>query len=70
MSPGREKIAAYIPYAADIRFELDLSGHEAFLINLTDRAIVKPVFRPSSEGGTVLCLHDFNSDSLFLAFRR
>ncbi len=69
MSPGREKIAAYIPYAADIRFELDLSGYESFLINLADRAIVKPVFRPSTQGGTVLCLPDFNSDSLFLAFR-
>jgi hypothetical protein len=68
-SPSGTLVAAYAPYAAEIDFGRDLSGHEAVLVDLAARRIVRPVLR-HGVGGSRLVLPDANADMLFVARTR
>ena len=64
-SKDNKKVAIYVPYSVDVKVNMDLSGYEMNLINLTDKQISKPVI--SCENGiSRIRMHDFNSDVLLI----
>lgn len=65
-SPRGEIVAAYAPWPAEIPFRRDLSRHEAVLVNLADRSVLRPVMRDGREGST-LAMPDVNADMVFVA---
>jgi hypothetical protein len=65
-SPGGGIVAAYAPYPSEIEFDRDLSRHDAMLVDLANRRIVRPILR-HGPGGSRLELPDVNADTLFVA---
>jgi hypothetical protein len=59
-------VAAYAPYVTEIRFPRDLSRHEAFLVDLAERRMLRPVLKHGRDG-TTLAMPDVNDDLLFVA---
>ncbi|MGA2614694.1 MAG: DUF4038 domain-containing protein [Spirochaetia bacterium] len=68
-SPESAKVAVYAPYAAELETSLDLSRHEAFFIDLAERAILRPVLRHGASG-TRVSMPEVNADTLFVALRK
>jgi hypothetical protein len=68
-APAGGLVAAYAPYPAEIAFDRDLSRHEAILVDLANRRILRPVLQ-HGPGGTRLALPDVNADTLFVARSR
>lgn len=67
-TPGRDKIAVYLPYATEITLEVDLSGYELLMIDLVERRVGRARYRIEGKGTRIL-LQDFNADTLFFAIR-
>jgi hypothetical protein len=65
-TPDRKKIAVYMPHAAEVTFNLEMEAGSAFLVNLSDRSIVKPVLKAVTGGRTALSLPEVNSDCLLV----
>jgi len=63
-----DKVALYSPYAAELKVRIDLSRHEAFVVDLSERRIVKPTLRHSA-AGTIVSMPEVNADSLLIALR-
>jgi hypothetical protein len=68
-NPRGDLVAAYVPWLAEVRFQRDLSRHEAILVNLADRSVLRPVLRHGREG-SALAMPDVNADVLFVARAR
>jgi hypothetical protein len=48
--PQGDILAAYAPCLTEIAFRRDLSRHEAVLVNLADRSVLRPVLRHGRGG--------------------
>jgi len=67
-SPGNDKILIYYPYNEEIRVSLDLGEYDCRLIHLASKVVSKPRL-VCSKDETVIKMHGFNEDVLFVATR-
>jgi hypothetical protein len=70
MSVSRDsnKVVLYVPYNADVRVDMDLGGYDWTVVNLSDKWFAKAVVQVEHRG-SVIRMHDFNSDALILGTR-
>jgi hypothetical protein len=70
MSVSRDlnKIVIYVPYNTDVKVDMDLSGYDWTVINLSDKLFSKPLVA-CTEGKSVIKMHDFNSDVLIIGVK-
>jgi hypothetical protein len=69
VSKDSSKVAIYVPYNTDVKVNMDLSGYEWSLINLSEKLFAKPVVQVEN-GCSVIKMHNFNSDILLIGTRR
>lgn len=65
MSRDKKKLALYIPYAAPVALDLDLSVYRLDWIELTGKRILTPRFEKTQSGG-ILQICPFNSDTVLI----
>lgn len=65
MSRDKKKLALYIPYAAPVALDLDLSGYRLDWIELTGKRILTPRFEKTQDG-SILQMCPFNSDTVLI----
>jgi hypothetical protein len=68
VSNDSSKVAIYVPYNTDVKIDMDLSGYDLTLINLSENLFAKPAV-VSTEGKSVIKMHSFNSDVLIIGVR-
>lgn len=69
-TPDAGKVILYIPYSAEVIVDVDLTGYDVTMINLTDKWFAKPTLFSEGDGTSVLRMHDFNSDVLVIGVKR
>lgn len=68
-SKTNDKVVVYMPYSTEVKLSIDLTGYEFCLIHLSERSIIKPAVE-MEVGYSVIKMHEFNSDALFIAKRK
>lgn len=68
VSSDSSKVVIYAPYNADLKVNMDLSGYDWTLINLSDKLYAKPVIK-IEDNSSVIKMHDFNSDVLIIGVK-
>jgi hypothetical protein len=68
VSKDLSKVVIYAPYNADVKVDMDLSGYDWTLINLSDKLFAKPAV-VCSEGKSIIKMHSFNSDVLIIGLK-
>lgn len=68
VSSDSSKVVIYVPYNTDIKVNIDLSGYDWILINLSDKIYAKPTVIVG-DFSSVIKMYDFNSDVLIIGIR-
>lgn len=69
ISANSNKIVVYIPFAIDVKLNIDTAGFEWTLINLSKKLFAKPEVI-SADGTTTIKMHRFNSDVVVIGIKR
>lgn len=69
VSSNNEKVVVYVPYNIEVKLNFDLTGYEIYMVNLSERKVLKP--RVEIIGNvSVVRMHDFISDVLLIAINK
>ena len=68
-SPDGKKILIYIPYSTYVNVSEDLSKYECLLIDMSEKLFSKPLISVKKDH-SVIEMHDFNSDVLFIGIKK
>ncbi|MBB6735270.1 DUF4038 domain-containing protein [Cohnella zeiphila] len=67
-SPGRDRLAVYIPYSNELLLDADLRDFSVEMVELDGKRIWRPELE-FADGRTRIRMHDFNADAVLFAAR-
>jgi len=68
VSKDLTKVAIYVPYNADVKVNMDLTGYDWTLVRLERKLFAKPAIKTENRH-SVIKMHNFNEDVLLIGIK-